>query len=101
MDQDSSAAGPHLSLEEMAAYLDSRPEAQARNRLETHLAHCDACLADVTAVLRVLCAWKSGSQSRGRHAAREAAAAKRCERPVTGPSRFDPAPFRASDRYRT
>lgn len=101
MDQDSSAAGPHLSLEELAAYLDSRPEASARDRLETHLAHCDACLADVIAVLRVLCAWKSDPRPRDRRAAREPAAAKRCERPVTGPARFDSIPSHASDRLRT
>lgn len=101
MDQDSSAAGPHLSLEELADYLDSRPEASARNRLETHLAHCDACLADVIAVLRVLCAWKADFRPRDRRAAREPAAGKRCERPVTGPSKFDSAAFRASDRFRT
>lgn len=92
MDQDSSAAGPHPSVQEMAAYLDSRPGASGRNRLETHLAHCDACLADAIAVLRVLCAWKSGPRPRGHRPAHGPAVSKRCEHPVTGSSRFDSAP---------
>lgn len=96
MDLDSSVAGPHLSPEEMAAYLDRRPEVPGRIRLETHLAHCDACLADVIAALRVLRAWRSGT--RARQAARDRAAARRCERPVTGTSRFDHCPLGASDR---
>ena len=101
MDQDWNAAGPHLSLEEMAAYLDSRPGASVRDRPETHLAHCDACLADVVAVLRVLCAWKAGPRPRARHTTREPAAANRCDRPVSGPARFGSAPLGASNRHRT
>ena len=95
MDQDSSVAGPHLSPEEMAAYLDRRPEVPGKNRLETHLAHCDACLADVIAAVRVLRAWRAGT--RARRAARDRAAARRCEHPVTEASRFDSAPFGASE----
>jgi anti-sigma factor RsiW len=95
MDQDSSVTGPHLSPEEMAAYLDRRPEMPGRIRLETHLAHCEACLADVIAVVRVLRAWKVGT--RARRAARDRAAARLCEHPVSGASRFDPAPLDASE----
>lgn len=54
MDQDSSCSGSHLSVEEIAVYVDLLTTRPGRLRVETHLVHCDVCLADVVAAVRVL-----------------------------------------------
>ena len=54
MYQDASFSGSHLSVEEIAIYVDLLTEGSVRLRVETHLVHCDVCLADVVAVVRVL-----------------------------------------------
>ena len=53
MDPDVSLVGPHLSVQDLAAYLD-RPSGPARACAEAHLALCDRCLCDLIAVGRVL-----------------------------------------------
>ena len=49
MDQDASCSGSHLSVEEIAVYVDLLTTRPGRLRVETHLVHCDVCLADVVA----------------------------------------------------
>jgi anti-sigma factor RsiW len=60
MDQDLHLPGPHLSVSEIAAYLDGAPLGPDRARVEAHLAWCDACLRDVIAAGRVLRCHRAG-----------------------------------------
>jgi hypothetical protein len=44
----------HLTVEEIADYLDAVLDLRSRQRIEAHLAICDVCLDEVIAVLRQL-----------------------------------------------
>jgi hypothetical protein len=44
----------HLTVEEIAGYLDAVLDLRSRRRIEAHLVMCDACLDEVIAVLREL-----------------------------------------------
>ena len=50
---------PHISAEDMAAYLEGHVGAGERARIEAHLVACDACLDDVLALL----GWLRSSRS--------------------------------------
>ena len=52
--QDVLLQGHHLSVSEMAAYLEWLPPGPTRDRVEAHLSRCDCCRRDVIAVGRVL-----------------------------------------------
>jgi len=44
----------HLTVEEIAGYLDAVLDLRNRQRIEAHLVICDACLEEVIEVLRQL-----------------------------------------------
>ncbi|MFL5494372.1 MAG: zf-HC2 domain-containing protein [Gemmatimonadales bacterium] len=44
----------HLSAEELAAYLDGLATATDRVRIQSHLIHCDRCLNEVVALMKIL-----------------------------------------------
>lgn len=44
----------HLTVEEIAGYLDAVLDFRSRRRIEAHLVICDACLDEVIEVLRQL-----------------------------------------------
>jgi putative zinc finger protein len=44
----------HLTVDEIAGYLDAVLDPRNRQRIEAHLVMCDACLDEVIAVLREL-----------------------------------------------
>lgn len=46
--------GPHLDLEEVAAYVDGRLPEERRPELESHLADCEACREEVVGVSRAV-----------------------------------------------
>ena len=46
--------GNHLTVAEVAAYLDFLVDPVSRRRIEAHLASCDACLDEVLATLALL-----------------------------------------------
>jgi anti-sigma factor RsiW len=48
---------PHLSAEELSAYVDGKIDPLARRRLEAHLVRCEECLKEVLAILQYLREW--------------------------------------------
>jgi hypothetical protein len=44
----------HLTVEEIAGYLDAVVDLRSRRRIEAHLVICEACLDEVIAMLRQL-----------------------------------------------
>jgi anti-sigma factor RsiW len=46
--------GDHLTVAEVAAYVDLRVDPLGRRRIEAHLAGCDGCLDEVLAILALL-----------------------------------------------
>ena len=54
VEQESRLSGSHLTVHDVAAYLDGAVEAATREGLEAHLAGCDACLGEVISTARIL-----------------------------------------------
>jgi Putative zinc-finger len=50
-------SSPHLSAEELSAYVDGKIDPLARRRLEAHLVRCEECLKEVLAILHYLREW--------------------------------------------
>jgi anti-sigma factor RsiW len=48
------ALSPHLSPEELAAYLDRRASRPDWKRITGHLATCDTCFRELLAVMRLM-----------------------------------------------
>ena len=46
--------GPHLSVQEVAGYLDGTMEQETRECVEAHLSRCNSCLDDVLSSARIL-----------------------------------------------
>lgn len=46
--------GSHLSVAEVAGYLDGTVEQETRQVVEAHLCRCDRCLEDVLSSARIL-----------------------------------------------
>ena len=54
VDPDAAMPEPHLSAEEVAAYIDRALDRDGRERIESHLAGCGPCLSEVLEVQQLL-----------------------------------------------